>query len=194
MTTYTDIPDGDVDQDSPVTQPLLTALRDNPIAIAEGAAGAPKIADKVVVGVGTTTLSGLDDFGGLFLIGGARETNASASATSTIEFTIEFSTDDGATFSSPQTIESVSQSGDTSIGSGSQISLYIDLYVDFDTGAYTGVSSGAGGILINSIGLRRSFCDAVSGTVTGMSGSVTDIRFSGLDTIRINPQGGDTST
>lgn len=36
MTTYTTIPDADVDQDSPVTQPLMTALRDNPIAIAEG--------------------------------------------------------------------------------------------------------------------------------------------------------------
>lgn len=44
MTTYTTIPDADIDQDSPVTQPLMTALRDNPIAIAEGAAGAPRIA------------------------------------------------------------------------------------------------------------------------------------------------------
>lgn len=43
MTTYTTIPDGDIDQDSPVTQPLMTALRDNPIAIAEGASGAPRI-------------------------------------------------------------------------------------------------------------------------------------------------------
>jgi len=44
MTTYTTIPDGDIDQDSPVTQPLMTALRDNPIAITEGASGAPRIA------------------------------------------------------------------------------------------------------------------------------------------------------
>lgn len=43
MTTYTAIPNGDVDQDSPVTQTLMTLLRDNPIAIAEGATGAPKI-------------------------------------------------------------------------------------------------------------------------------------------------------
>lgn len=43
MTTYTTIPDTDIDQDSPVTQPLMTALRDNPIAIAEGSAGAPSI-------------------------------------------------------------------------------------------------------------------------------------------------------
>ena len=41
MTTYTNIPDAEIDQDSPVTQPLMTALRDNPLAITEGAAGAP---------------------------------------------------------------------------------------------------------------------------------------------------------
>lgn len=35
MTSYVAIPNGDIDQDSPVTQPLMTALRDNPIAIGE---------------------------------------------------------------------------------------------------------------------------------------------------------------
>jgi hypothetical protein len=43
MTTYTAIPNADIDQDSPVTQPLMTALRDNPIAITEGATGAPRM-------------------------------------------------------------------------------------------------------------------------------------------------------
>lgn len=42
MTTYTTIPDADIDQDSPVTQPLMTALRDNPIAIAEGDSSVPE--------------------------------------------------------------------------------------------------------------------------------------------------------
>jgi len=45
MTTYTTIPNSDIDQDSPVTQPLMTALRDNPIAITEGSSGAPRIAN-----------------------------------------------------------------------------------------------------------------------------------------------------
>lgn len=45
MTTYTTISNNAVDQDSPVTQTLMTALRDNPIAITEGASGAPRIAD-----------------------------------------------------------------------------------------------------------------------------------------------------
>lgn len=41
MTTYVSIPNGDIDQDSPITQPLMTALRDNPLAIAEGDTTAP---------------------------------------------------------------------------------------------------------------------------------------------------------
>lgn len=58
MTTYTTIADADIDQDSPVTQPLMTALRDNPIAMAEGAAGAPSVlgniaANSAADGIGT---------------------------------------------------------------------------------------------------------------------------------------------
>jgi hypothetical protein len=41
VTTYTAITNSQIDQDSPGTQPLFTALRDNPIAIADGSAGAP---------------------------------------------------------------------------------------------------------------------------------------------------------
>lgn len=41
MTVYTAIPNGDIDQDSPVTQPLLTALRDNLLAGLEGDTTAP---------------------------------------------------------------------------------------------------------------------------------------------------------
>lgn len=55
MTTYSTITDGQIDQDSPVTQPLLTALRDNPIAIAEGASGAPSI----LAGIGSNSTAGV---------------------------------------------------------------------------------------------------------------------------------------
>lgn len=41
MTSYVSIPNGDIDQDSPITQPLMTALRDNPLAISEGDTTAP---------------------------------------------------------------------------------------------------------------------------------------------------------
>lgn len=43
MTSYVAIANGEIDQDSPVTQALMTALRDNPIAITEGAVGAPRL-------------------------------------------------------------------------------------------------------------------------------------------------------
>lgn len=40
---YTAIPNSDIDPDSPVTTGLVTLLRDNPIGIAAGDAGAPLI-------------------------------------------------------------------------------------------------------------------------------------------------------
>jgi len=43
MTTYTAITAGEIDTDSPITTGLMTKIRDNPIAITEGASGAPKI-------------------------------------------------------------------------------------------------------------------------------------------------------
>jgi len=55
MTTYTSIPNSDIDQDSPVTQPLMTALRDNPIAITEGASGAPRIVAAAIEGGDVST-------------------------------------------------------------------------------------------------------------------------------------------
>jgi hypothetical protein len=42
-TSYNAIPDSMVDAESPVTVNLMTYLRDNPIAITEGAAGAPQV-------------------------------------------------------------------------------------------------------------------------------------------------------
>lgn len=43
MTTYTAIPNTQIEPEAPVTSELMTLLRDNPIAIQEGATGAPKI-------------------------------------------------------------------------------------------------------------------------------------------------------
>lgn len=67
MTSYTTIPDSSVDQDSAITQPLMTALRDNPVAIAENDASVPlNLRSTVLLGTLTTTsgatqtLSGLD--------------------------------------------------------------------------------------------------------------------------------------
>lgn len=43
MTTYTAINNTEIDAESPVTEELVTRLRDNPLAIGEGATGAPRI-------------------------------------------------------------------------------------------------------------------------------------------------------
>lgn len=43
MTTYTNIPDTDIDTESPLTVALMTALRNNPLAIQEGDPSAPRI-------------------------------------------------------------------------------------------------------------------------------------------------------
>lgn len=58
MTTYTAITNASIDQDSPLTVDLMTLVRDNPIAISEGATDAPVLSagwhpyDMVEVGDG----------------------------------------------------------------------------------------------------------------------------------------------
>lgn len=54
MATYSAIPDANLDPDSPARSVDALALRDNPIAISEGAAGAPRIAD-AAMGASATT-------------------------------------------------------------------------------------------------------------------------------------------
>jgi len=48
MTDYTSIADSQVEPLSPVTSELMTALRDNPLAIAEGSTGAPRMVLKSI--------------------------------------------------------------------------------------------------------------------------------------------------
>ena len=48
MADFTPIPDTALDPDAPLTSELAYAWRDNPIAIAEGAVGAPKVMGKAL--------------------------------------------------------------------------------------------------------------------------------------------------
>lgn len=48
MTDWTTITDTQIDPKAPVTSELMTALRDNPSAITEGAAGAPRLKGEAV--------------------------------------------------------------------------------------------------------------------------------------------------
>lgn len=58
MADWTTITDSQVDPNAPVTSELMSALRDNPVAIAEGASGAPKITTAALLGstAGTANL------------------------------------------------------------------------------------------------------------------------------------------
>lgn len=57
MTNYNAIADAEIDPGSPITTSLVERLRDNPIAIAEGAAGAPRVdlsaLDEATIGLST---------------------------------------------------------------------------------------------------------------------------------------------
>jgi hypothetical protein len=55
MTDYTTITDTQVDPEAPITSELMTALRDNPIAISEGSSGAPKIQNAAIQDSAVTT-------------------------------------------------------------------------------------------------------------------------------------------
>ena len=48
MTTYTAIPNSDIDASSPVTESLLTLMRDNPLAQFEGDGSAPAFGSNVI--------------------------------------------------------------------------------------------------------------------------------------------------
>jgi len=173
MTAYVPIPNGDIDQDSPVTQPLMTALRDNLLATAEGSPGAPKIAKNVSLGSGATvTFTGLDAFSGLvadmIIVGN----------TSGLSGGLEISvSDNGTTFYG--TIPSVFQA-DTTDWTG-----HGKFWLNFATGNY---------------GLMRwqSTATAVrssTGTITGASLNIVAIRFTCTGTggsvhVSLEPNGG----
>lgn len=158
MTTYSTIADGQVDQDSPITQPLMTALRDNPIAIAEGAAGAPKIADSWRA-LETTSSTGLIVPDVEFGEGVRIELAGSGSVNSnTISFKAEISSDSGSTFVSETTVKFLTvpaQSSGTLVVNGTFL-------FDRPTGAWAF--------------LDKDGIDIVTGTFPSSSG-VTDIRF-----------------
>jgi len=56
--TWTVIPNSDIDPDSPITTGLMTALRDNVAALANGDSGAPSIKPSTVLSDTITTSGG----------------------------------------------------------------------------------------------------------------------------------------
>lgn len=153
MTTYVPIPNGDTDQDSPITQPLIVALRDNPIAIAEDDSTAPKIKRKVKIQTGATAVfSGLGDYGGCVVHGSF----FGGAGAGTHDFAVEVS-DDGTTYY-----------GTTALLSGlaSSSSIPFSFSLDFESGDYLLVGGGA-----------YTSVFSASGTITGASLAITHVRF-----------------
>ena len=173
MTSYITITDAETDPNAPVTSELGKKWRDNPLAIAEGATGAPKIKVRSFSSgalAATATFTGLGDYGGLVFNVVAVE----GSGTATDNVTFEYS-NDGTTWSTPVVIGSVI---DPSIG------CVINGHFDFATGT------------LQSIAVRQPVVAAsitvTNTTVAGASLSIVAVRFACVDgvTAIIQPNGG----
>jgi hypothetical protein len=108
MASYITITDAETDPEAPLTSELAKKWRDNPLAIAEGAIGAPKIVPKAMgLFLGTFNfsatpagLTGLDGEDGLLIWHGIN--NTSTGSTLTLE--VRFSNNNGSTWGSYQSI------------------------------------------------------------------------------------------
>lgn len=136
MTDWTSIPNTVLETGKPIRAVDGRALRDNPIAIAEGAPGAPKIKTRTFVSgaaAQTQTFTGLGDYSGIqFMLYGD---NVGA-ATYTLQF--QFSSDGGATWSTASTIQGVSS------GTGSRY-FSAHGHFNFETGLFAVIGETGGG-------------------------------------------------
>ena len=166
MADWTVIPDSVLDPDAPLTSDLAYAWRDNPIAIAEGASGAPKVQGialgGVYIGFASASVSPLavTDLDRVKIL----HIDLVAGASTTWNFQMGFSNDNGATWGSYQNV------GPTANAGGSKISLRF--IVDLTTGAVSYVGTIPTGLLANSASLTvPADCNAIRMTATGSSPS-----------------------
>ena len=142
----------ETDANSPVTQELMEALANNPVALAEQASGAPKIAHKVTAHGG----SGVVDVGGFATYGGLTASIHVANVAGTDPDTVEISlSDDGSAFEAATEILSADL-GDTANAT---------LYINFLTGSYRVARNTPGS------------AGAAAGTLATPSGTVSHVRF-----------------
>ena len=147
------------------------ALRDNLTATAQGAAGAPKIASKIVSGAGTTVFGGMANFGGLIAWGTLRSPVESGGSSLTIA-----AGTDASTFAVGSIVATVAPDTHTPF----------TLFVDFATGAWRCAHDTMGG----GIGAAT----VTTGTLAGVAG-ITHFRISGgLASYIVNLQGGQSLT
>lgn len=129
MANWTDIDVNSLLPGQPFTSSIALAYEENPRAIAEGATGAPRIAEKIVTGSADATITSVDSFGGFWVkAGGSFDKIGGGAGSGTI--TVSFSTDGGSTFFGATNILS------TSVPESSTLSAGVDAWFDFDTGNY----------------------------------------------------------
>jgi hypothetical protein len=162
MADWTTLPNTAVGVGGLPSGTTVTALRDNPIAIAEGAPGAPRVASKALGGVILPVFSQtLANWAGLVNLADFRELAIYAKGGGTTGgfaadvLQIRFSTDNGATWGTAQSL--------LSIAASSTYNDYFILRIDISTGAST-----------------RFFGSSVSsGTITIPSGTVNGVQLRG---------------
>jgi len=156
MTDYTIISNTQVEPEAPVTSELMNSLRDNPIAIAEGATAAPRVALKAISGTNTAIKSGWDGYrGGYFVLSYSMTTNQGGRASAVVQFS-----NDGATFPATLTLDT--------IGSESALGKADHIQVDFATGDYVRLLGSAG-----TVGSMPTDPTHFRLTVTSNNGQVT---------------------
>lgn len=172
MATWTTITDSQVDPDAPLTSGLAYAWRDNPVAIAEGASGAPKIARNIyggsATGSGSVTFTGIDAFSGVDML--INFTGSSAGSV-TFSLVLEFS-NDGSTWLAGATI--FSQTGTTVSVAAMRVWVNFSTATYFkvqnqtySTAAATNASTDAVSMRIRSSGSGSSVSFAVSAEFNG---------------------------
>lgn len=174
MASYITITDAETDPEAPLTSELAKKWRDNPIAIAEGAAGAPKIVTrKFTSGAAaqTQTFTGLGDYGGVDFQLFARNTGAA-----TYDLQFQFSSNGGSSWSTARLINSVGS------GTGSNY-MSLSGHFDFATGLLS---------IIGNDGIQPF---RMSATLSGASLSIDAIRFTSTNLALTNvciitPNGG----
>ena len=172
MADWTPLPNQAVGVGGLPSGTTVTALRDNPVAIAEGAAGAPRIVPSAVTGFFIGNISGTDTFVGFNDIENDKLLRVDlhgASAESggrTLQFRL--SSDNGSTWSAETTI-SVAIRADTPT---TQAHVNAVLFVNMSTGAFE----------CSSVGLNRLspfvVSDKITGTITGSNFNAIQVRMS----------------
>ena len=186
MTTYTTITNAEIDQDSPITQPLLTALRDNPVAITEGSAGAPKVqaaALDTYVGIAPATITGLGDYVALNLRGGGF--CGSSGGLDALQTSVEFSDDGGSTWAAATNVINLGTGTNKFLAATVDISINLQTG-DFFTRGITTRNDLSGGPTDITFGFANT-----SGTIALPTGTVDAIRIANADgSASLNVYGG----